>query len=73
MICPAGVFINKRVNRFAERISPTTNGEILNTVPNVGSVGNATPPPTPPKKTPAIRLPIIVGTGYSALSDEPLI
>ncbi|WP_231751599.1 hypothetical protein [Halogeometricum sp. CBA1124] len=36
---------------------PTRNGEMPRMGPSVGSVGKATPAPTPPKNTPAMRLP----------------
>jgi hypothetical protein len=56
-ICPAGVFIRRRMKRFSDRMRPTVNEEMPSTVPSVGIVGNATPPPPPPKNTPATRLP----------------
>jgi hypothetical protein len=62
MMPPAGVFITVRVMRFAERMTPTSSGEMPRTAPSVGSVGNATPPPSPPMNTPAMRLPTMVGT-----------
>ena len=57
MICPASVFTTSRTIRLVERISPTSSAEMPSTSPNAGKVGKATPPPTPPKNTPATSAP----------------